>query len=163
MLRQISTGFMGEMFLYARAMENRSGVHIVRTGSQIERITAEKLGGAFGKWTTFALGQFAFHILVLRKFSGFTTFGSLLQARFPARECLTMHCNYRVGGVVSETSFKFFVQFVAWAAILCIFTLIVLAIVISEHKKEVGHLYLFFCLHPFLLPRVIVSTADHLI
>lgn len=71
-----------------------------------------------------------------------------------------MHCNYRVGGVVSETSFKFFVQFVAWAAILCIFTLIVLAIVISEHKKEVGHLCLFFCLHSCLLPRVIVSTAD---
>ena len=71
-----------------------------------------------------------------------------------------MHCNSRVGGVVSETSFKFFVQFVAWAAILCIFTLIVLGVVISENKKEVGYLCLFFCLQSCLVPRVIVPTAD---
>ena len=43
---------------------------------------------------------------------------------------------------MSETSFKFFIQFVAWTAIYCTFTLIVMAIVISERKKEVGH----FCL-----------------
>lgn len=53
-----------------------------------------------------------------------------------------MSCTYRVAGVVSETSFKFFVQFVVWTAIFCIFTLTVMAIVISEYKKEVGR----FCL-----------------
>ena len=53
-----------------------------------------------------------------------------------------MRYTTRVGGVVSETSFKFFIQFVAWAAIFCIFTFIVMAIVISEYKKKVGH----FCL-----------------
>ncbi|MCJ1468589.1 palmitoyltransferase pfa5 [Pseudocyphellaria aurata] len=52
------------------------------------------------------------------------------------------HCREigRVGGVVSETSFKFFIQFNAWAAVFCIFTLIVTAIVISERKKEAATL-----------------------
>ena len=46
----------------------------------------------------------------------------------------------RVGGVVSETSFKFFIQFVAWTAIYCIFNLVVTAIFLAEYKKKVRKL-----------------------
>lgn len=40
--------------------------------------------------------------------------------------------------MVSETSFKFFIQFVGWAAIYCIFNLIVAAYFLAEYKKEVS-------------------------
>ena len=43
----------------------------------------------------------------------------------------------RVGGVVSETSFKFFVQFVAFTAVYCIFSLIVTAYYFAEYKRKV--------------------------
>lgn len=43
----------------------------------------------------------------------------------------------RVGGVVGENSFKFFIQFVAYTALYCTFVLIVLAIKIHEIKHEV--------------------------
>lgn len=46
----------------------------------------------------------------------------------------------RVGGVVSETSFKFFVQFVFWAAIYCIYNLTVMAIFVAESRKKVSSL-----------------------
>ncbi|KAA6414168.1 MAG: palmitoyltransferase pfa5 [Lasallia pustulata] len=40
-----------------------------------------------------------------------------------------------VGGIVSETNFKFFVLFVAWAAIYCFFALVVMAVFVAERKK----------------------------
>ncbi|KAG8525813.1 uncharacterized protein KY384_000573 [Bacidia gigantensis] len=40
-----------------------------------------------------------------------------------------------VGGVVSETSFKFFVQFVAYTAIYCTFVLILVAVLLHEYVK----------------------------
>ena len=43
-----------------------------------------------------------------------------------------------VGGIVSETSFKFFVQFVGWAGIFCIYVLILVAILLAEHKGQTG-------------------------
>ena len=45
---------------------------------------------------------------------------------------------HRVGGIVSETNFKFFVQFVTWSAIFCMFVLIFMAIFVSEMRKEVS-------------------------
>ena len=42
---------------------------------------------------------------------------------------------FRVGGVVSETSFKFFTQFVAWTAIYCIFNLIVVGLAASKARR----------------------------
>lgn len=41
-----------------------------------------------------------------------------------------------VGGVVSETSFKFFIQFVAWTAVYCIFNLIVTAYFFAEYRRK---------------------------
>jgi hypothetical protein len=38
----------------------------------------------------------------------------------------------RVGGVVGENSFKFFVQFVAYAFLYCLFVVVVTAIYLSE-------------------------------
>ena len=43
-----------------------------------------------------------------------------------------------VGGVISETSFKFFIQFTAWTAIYCLFVLIVMAIFLTETNREFG-------------------------
>ena len=42
----------------------------------------------------------------------------------------------RVGGIVSETSFKFFIQFVTYAALHCIFILISMAFFVSERLRE---------------------------
>ncbi|KAL2002866.1 hypothetical protein VTN02DRAFT_5703 [Thermoascus thermophilus] len=44
-----------------------------------------------------------------------------------------------VGGVVSETSFKFFIQFVFYTAVFCIFNIIVLSIFVAELRREEGH------------------------
>ncbi|BDD59579.1 palmitoyltransferase pfa5 [Monascus purpureus] len=41
-----------------------------------------------------------------------------------------------VGGVVSETSFKFFIQFVFYTALLCIFVLIVFVVFTAELRRE---------------------------
>ncbi|KAJ5947394.1 hypothetical protein N7466_000409 [Penicillium verhagenii] len=43
-----------------------------------------------------------------------------------------------VGGVVSETTFKYFVQFVGYTAFFCIFTLIVSAYFTAEHHRITG-------------------------
>ncbi|KAL2849189.1 zf-DHHC-domain-containing protein [Aspergillus pseudoustus] len=43
-----------------------------------------------------------------------------------------------VGGVVSEKSFKFFIQFVFYTAVLCAFVLIVLAIFTAELRRQTG-------------------------
>ncbi|RAH71671.1 DHHC family palmitoyltransferase [Aspergillus aculeatinus CBS 121060] len=43
-----------------------------------------------------------------------------------------------VGGVVSETSFKFFIQFVFYTALYCIFCLIVCAVFTAEIKRQTG-------------------------
>lgn len=50
----------------------------------------------------------------------------------------------RVGGVVSETSFKFFIQFVGWTAIYCIFNLVIAAYFLAEYKRKVRGFYQFF-------------------
>lgn len=142
--RRNSTIFTGKMFLHAKAMGNPSGVPIVRTGSRTEHITAEKSGGAFEKWTISAPGQFTFCVLVLVNHLAlfFLILRQYLVRPFLNKRMPDNIRTSRVGGVVSETSFKFFVQFVAFAAIFCIFTLTVMAIVISEQKKEVGQLCL---------------------
>ncbi|KKK25706.1 palmitoyltransferase pfa5 [Aspergillus rambellii] len=44
----------------------------------------------------------------------------------------------RVGGVVSETSFKFFIQFVFYTAVFCAFILTVCAIFTAELKREIN-------------------------
>jgi palmitoyltransferase len=44
----------------------------------------------------------------------------------------------RVGGVVSETSFKFFIQFIVYTMFYCIFVLIVFAIYTAELRREVS-------------------------
>ena len=56
------------------------------------------------------------------------------------RIVLPTNSEARVGGVVSETSFKFFVQFVFWAAIYCTYNLTVMAIFVAESKKKVSSL-----------------------
>lgn len=41
-----------------------------------------------------------------------------------------------VGGIISETSFKFFVQFTFWAAILCLHTLVVMAYYFAQRRQH---------------------------
>ncbi|KEF61306.1 uncharacterized protein A1O9_02871 [Exophiala aquamarina CBS 119918] len=41
-----------------------------------------------------------------------------------------------VGGIVSETSFKYFIQFTGWAAVLCLSSLIYLAYYFAKRRRE---------------------------
>ncbi|KAJ5099427.1 hypothetical protein N7532_006428 [Penicillium argentinense] len=50
-----------------------------------------------------------------------------------------------VGGVVSETSFKFFIQFVSYTAMFCTFALIVSAYFTAEIKRDTGHVNAHWC------------------
>lgn len=43
-----------------------------------------------------------------------------------------------MGGVVSETSFKFFIQFVVYTAVFCVFVLIVCAYFTAEIRRDVS-------------------------
>lgn len=43
----------------------------------------------------------------------------------------------RVGGVVSESSFKFFIQFLFYALLFTTFNLVVFAIFVAERREEV--------------------------
>ena len=49
-----------------------------------------------------------------------------------------MH-HLRVGGIVSETSFKFFLQFNSYTAVFCLNILVFLGIFISEMNRDVSH------------------------
>jgi palmitoyltransferase len=40
-----------------------------------------------------------------------------------------------VGGIVSETSFKYFIQFLAYAAFFCIMVLTTMAVFIAERRR----------------------------
>ncbi|KAJ5304532.1 uncharacterized protein N7443_004192 [Penicillium atrosanguineum] len=50
-----------------------------------------------------------------------------------------------VGGVVSETSLKFFIQFVVYTAIFCAFALIVNAYFVAELKRQTGSANPYWC------------------
>ncbi len=43
----------------------------------------------------------------------------------------------RVGGIIGETSFKFFIQFLAYGALYCAFVLVVMAIYVAEGTRQV--------------------------
>lgn len=64
---------------------------------------------------------------------------------------LLLLTGHRVGGVVSETSFKLFIQFVAYTAVYCTFALIVSAFFTAELRREVRLQVARYCL---------VSTAN---
>lgn len=49
----------------------------------------------------------------------------------------------RVGGIVGENSFKFFIQFLVYAAGFCAFVLTCIAVFVAERRREVM-LYFFF-------------------
>ncbi|KAJ5104939.1 hypothetical protein NUU61_002286 [Penicillium alfredii] len=51
-----------------------------------------------------------------------------------------------VGGVVSETSFKFFVQFVAYTFVFCLFALIVSAYFTAELRHHLGEINAHWCI-----------------
>lgn len=46
----------------------------------------------------------------------------------------------RVGGIVSETTFKFFIQFVSYGSIYCLHVLVFMAIFVAEVRTEVSGL-----------------------
>lgn len=64
----------------------------------------------------------------------------------------------RVGGVVGENSFKFFVQFVAYAFLYCLFVVVIAAIYLSEDLSNTVRLLCrptliyFFCAFADLSP-----------
>lgn len=46
----------------------------------------------------------------------------------------------RVGGIISETNFKFFLQFVSYASVYCLHVLVFMAIFVAEVRSEVSRL-----------------------
>ena len=51
---------------------------------------------------------------------------------------LILFTSSRVAGVIGETTFKFFIQYSLWAAVYCIFVLVITAIVIAEERRKVS-------------------------
>jgi uncharacterized membrane protein YgaE (UPF0421/DUF939 family) len=80
-----------------------------------------KWGDVSGKWTITAHGEYSKSLTVDL-----------------TAETLTA-C--RVGGVVSETSFKFFIQFVFYTTCYCIFTLVVTAVFTAELQRTVSFIH----------------------
>lgn len=113
-----------------KATADQFGVLPVSIGSPTEPTTAVRWADACGRWTTFAPGElFCFPQQCVQVFHG----------------SLLMFCRKsRVGGIISETSFKFFLQFVSYAAAFWMFIVIVMAVLVSEKRREVcsshGHL-----------------------
>jgi hypothetical protein len=104
-------------FLSVRRMAGHHTVQPAASLRLIERITVGKLIDVREKWI----------ISVLGKLLWLSTGRSV--------KLLTGH---RVGGVVSETSFKFFIQFVVYTAIFCGYLLIVSAYYTAEIRRNVS-------------------------
>ena len=49
---------------------------------------------------------------------------------------LTRSCG-RVGGIIGETSFKFFIQFLIYGMLYCVFVLAAMAVFVAEDLKQV--------------------------
>lgn len=49
------------------------------------------------------------------------------------RKLIVIRC--RVGGIVSETNFKYFVQFTFWAALYCLHVLVFVAVFLNREKQ----------------------------
>lgn len=142
---------LAKKFTHARATENQYGVRIAQTGSQIELITAGKLGAACVRWIISVHGRFTSHNL-------FRLSGVFLRA-ITVQPIEHLTCLCRVGGVVGETSFKFFLQFTGWTAIYCIFNLVLISIVISEVRHQVRHLSSFLCFFLCLVTQGLCSKT----
>jgi hypothetical protein len=93
----------------------RGVLHAAHT-NQTGRTTAVNWVAACAKWIISVLGIYAFSRSTYR--------------------ILLIFC--RVGGVVSETSFKFFIQFVVYTCVYCTFTLIVSAYFTAEIRRQVS-------------------------
>lgn len=112
------------MYSVARVTVDRSGAQRVSIGNWTEPTIAAKWVDVYGRWTIFAPG----------KRSGPS----------PTREATDGTPKNRVGGIVSETSQKFFVLFVCWGTIYCVFVLIFMAKFVAERAVSQS----FFCSIP---------------
>lgn len=99
-------------------MGDRRGALSVGSSKRIESITVAILVVVFGSWTISAHGTCISLMNETGRTHGLTS--------------------SRVGGVVSESSFKYFLQFVVYAAMWTGFVLIVLAIYMAELRRNVG-------------------------
>lgn len=102
------------------SVRRMAGRHIVQPAASlrlIERIIVGKLIDVRARWIISVLGRL------------------LWLSRGRSVNVLTAH---RVGGVVSETSFKFFIQFVVYTAMYCGYILIVSAYYTAEIRRNVS-------------------------
>lgn len=110
-----------KMFLFARRMAGRLIVQPAVNSRLTEHTIVGKLIDVYAKWITFAPGRLPWLSTEEERFKSLT--------------------GYRVGGVVSETSFKFFIQFVVYTAIFCGYLLIVTAYYTAEIRRNVSITY----------------------
>ena len=106
------------MSMFVRMMGGPHIVPRVVISRLIERIIVVKLIAVLARWTIFVLGNVVLFF--------FFFFFFLVD--------LTLH---RVGGVVSETSLKYFIQFSFYTALFCIFVVVVMSIYTAELRREV--------------------------
>lgn len=106
-----------KMFLSVRRMAGHHTAQPAASSRPTERIIVGKLIDVREKWTISVLGK----LLWLSK-----------------ERSVKLLTDHRVGGVVSETSFKFFIQFVVYTAIFCVYLLIVSAYYTAEIRRNVS-------------------------
>ena len=110
-LHQVCMTSTKGMYLAVRVMVDRSGAQHALIGNWTEPTIAAKSIDVYARWTIFALGK----------------------PSEPTHLCqATDEIQIRVGGIVSETSQKFFVLFVCWGSIYCVFVLILMAKFVAE-------------------------------
>lgn len=102
-------------FLSVKPTGSQLSVLPVRIGSLIVHITTERLGDVSGSSITTVLGE-------------------PTSCRAASQDLLSI----RVGGIVSETDFKLFIQFVSYTAVYCCFVLVFMAVFVAEMMAEVS-------------------------
>jgi hypothetical protein len=116
-------------FLSARRMAGHHTVQPAASSRLTERIIVGKLIDVREKWIISVLGRLLW---------------------FSKGRNIKLLTGHRVGGVVSETSFKFFIQFVVYTAIFCGYLLIVSAYYTAEIRRNVSS----------YLPKVTATLTD---
>ena len=130
-----------KMFSCVRETVVQYSAQRVSIGNQTEHTIVARLGVVFEGWIISAPGMLHLFLIIrvqAQHLSRQHNYSFLRVTNTQQNPMLTRATILRVGGIVSETNFKFFIQFVAWTAILCLFALVFMAKFVAELKKEVS-------------------------
>lgn len=109
--------------LNVRLTVYQDGVPAATFGSRIAVITAAKLIAVFTRWIITVRGTFSAHSW---------------HSEVVILETSVLRNGCRAGGIISETSFKFFIQFCVYATIYAVYNLVVVAYFFAEGRQRQG-------------------------